>query len=58
MIYEIQMEYIPGNNQIWVSFVDESNKPLYQYDALEAAQAALPALEILSPNYNFRIIEK
>ena len=31
MIYEVQMQFIPGNNQIWVARLNPDD-PIYQYD--------------------------
>lgn len=37
-MYEIQMEFIPGNNQIWVAQLNESD-PIYKYTTLMEAEA-------------------
>jgi hypothetical protein len=38
MVYEVQMQYIPGNDQIWVAHLTPSD-PIYQYDNEAEAQA-------------------
>ena len=59
MLYEIQAEFIPGNNQIWASLKTEGNDFIYQYDTLEAAEIMLPRLKGNVPEgTNLRIVEK
>ena len=59
MLYEIQAEYIPGNNQLWISLKTESNNFIYQYDTLEAAETMLPIIKSnFSKGTTLRIIEK
>lgn len=43
MIYEVQMQFIPGNNQIWVAKLNPDD-PVYQYD--NYAEAAAKATEL------------
>ena len=57
MRYEIQIEFIPGNNQLWVSLKTEDNKFIYAYSTLEEAEAVLPALAMQTPDKKFRIAE-
>ena len=57
MRYEIQIEFIPGNNQLWVSLKTEDNKFIYAYSTLEEAEAALLALALQTPDRKFRIAE-
>ena len=38
MKYEVQMQFIPGLDQIWVSRLNPED-PIYQYDNAEEAQA-------------------
>jgi hypothetical protein len=58
-MYEIQAEYIPGNNQMWMSLRTENNSPVYQYETLEAAEMILPRIQGNFPEgTNLRIIEK
>ena len=59
MIYEIQAEFTPGNNQIWVSFKDQEDRFIYQYDTQEVATNMLPIVQGLFPEgTNLRIIER
>jgi hypothetical protein len=59
MIYEIQAEFIPGNNQIWISLKDQEDKFIYQYDTQEAAENAILTLQNNFPEgTNLRIVEK
>jgi hypothetical protein len=48
MIYEVQMEYIPGNSQIWVAHLTPSD-PIYQYDNEAEAQAKADELQASDP---------
>ena len=58
MKYEIQAEYIPGNNQIWMSFKTEENKFIYLYDAEEIAISTIETIKNSFPEgTKFRIIE-
>ena len=43
-MFEVQMEYIPGVNTIWVSRLSE-NDPIYEYDNLSDAQAKATELQ-------------
>jgi len=38
MIYQVQMEFIPGNSMIWVARLTPDN-PIYDYDNFAEAQA-------------------
>jgi hypothetical protein len=59
MIYEIQAEFIPGNNQIWVSFKDQADQFIYVYPDQEVATNMLPIVQGLFPEgTNLRIIER
>lgn len=59
MIYEIQAEFIPGNNQIWISFKDQSDQFIYMYSDQETATSMLPIVQGLFPEgTNLRIIER
>lgn len=58
-MYEIQAEYIPGNNQMWMSLRTENNSPVYQYETLEAAEMILPRIQGNFPEgTKLRVIEK
>ena len=49
MIYEIQMQYLPGNSQIWVAHLTPSD-PIYQYDNEAEAQAKCDELAAADTN--------
>jgi hypothetical protein len=38
MIYQVQMEFIPGNSMIWVARLNPDD-PIYDYDNFAEAQA-------------------
>jgi hypothetical protein len=44
MVYEVQMQFIPGNPQIWVAHLTPSD-PIYQYDNEAEAQAKADELQ-------------
>lgn len=44
MIYEVQMEFIPGNPMIWVAHLNPGD-PIYQYDNEPEAQAKATELQ-------------
>ena len=44
MIYEIQMQFIPGNDSIWVARLTPED-PIYQYDNEAEAQAKADELQ-------------
>jgi len=44
MVYEVQMQFIPGNDQIWVAHLTP-NDPIYQYDNEAEAQAKADELQ-------------
>jgi len=48
MIYEVQMQFIPGNDQIWVAHLNP-NDPVYQYDNFADAQAKATELQDNDP---------
>jgi len=59
MIYEIQAEFTPGNNQVWVSFKDQTDQLIYAYPDQEVATSMLPIVQGLFPEgTNLRIIER
>jgi hypothetical protein len=43
-MYIVQMQFIPGNDQIWVEKLNP-NDPVYQYDNEAAAQAKATELQ-------------
>jgi hypothetical protein len=48
MLYEVQMEFIPGLDQIWVARLTPED-PIYQYDNLEETQAKADELQAADP---------
>jgi hypothetical protein len=48
MTYEIQMQFIPGNDSIWVARLTPED-PIYQYDNEAEAQAKADELQANDP---------
>lgn len=48
MIYQVEMQFIPGNDQIWVARLNP-NDPVYQYDNEPEAQAKAIELQTDDP---------
>ena len=48
MTFQVQMQYIPGNNSIWVARLDP-NDPIYDYDNEAEAQAKADELQSGDP---------
>ena len=48
MTYEVQMQFIPGNDQIWVARLTPED-PIYQYDNEAEAQAKADELQANDP---------
>lgn len=48
MIYEVQMQFIPGNDMIWVARLNPDD-PIYQYDNEPEAQAKADELQAADP---------
>ena len=48
MIYEVQMQFIPGNDSIWVARLTPED-PIYQYDNEAEAQAKADELQANDP---------
>jgi hypothetical protein len=44
MIYQVQMEYVPGLNTIWVARLTPED-PIYEYDNYADAQAKATELQ-------------
>ena len=44
MIYQVQMQFIPGNDQIWVARINPTD-PIYDYDNEAEAQAKADELQ-------------
>jgi len=48
-MWQVQMEFIPGNTQIWVAHLN-STDPIYQYDNEPEAQAKADELQSQDPS--------
>lgn len=48
MIYQVQMQFIPGSDQIWVARLNP-NDPIYEYDNEPEAQAKADELDLADP---------
>jgi len=58
MIYQVQMQFIPGNNQIWVAKINPDD-PIYEYDnEIEAQQKAeeLQSLDATGRLYRVQLL--
>lgn len=44
MVYQVQMQFIPGSDQIWVAQLTPTD-PIYEYDNEEEAQAKADELQ-------------
>lgn len=44
MTYQVQMQFIPGNDTIWVAHLNP-NDPIYEYDNEPEAQAKATELQ-------------
>lgn len=57
MIYEVQMQFIPGNDQIWVARLTPED-PSYQYDNFADAQAKATELQDNDPTgRQYRVVQ-
>jgi hypothetical protein len=48
MIYQVQMQFIPGSSQIWVARLSPED-PIYNYDNEIEAQARAEELQLEDP---------
>ena len=48
MIFQVQMQFIPGNDSIWVAQLTP-NDPIYEYDNEPEAQAKADELQAADP---------
>jgi len=56
-MYQIQMQYIPGNNQIWVSQLAPTD-PVYQYNNIDEANSIMTVLQTNdSTERQYKIVE-
>jgi hypothetical protein len=57
MIYQVQMQFIPGSDQIWVAKLNPED-PLYEYDNYAEAQAKATELqEADTTGRQYRVVE-
>ena len=57
MIYQIQMQFIPDNDMIWVQKL-EINDPIWEFDTLEEAQQKMEELDSADTSgRKYRIVE-
>lgn len=47
-MYQVQMQFIPGNDQIWVAKLN-SDDLIYEYNSFEEAQAKADELQAADP---------
>lgn len=51
------MQFIPGNNIIWVEKLNDSD-PIYSYNIFEEAENKKKELELKDPTRSYKIIER
>lgn len=57
MIYQVQMQFIPGSNQIWVARLTPED-PIYEYDNFPEAEAKATELqEADTTGRQYRVVE-
>lgn len=47
-MYKVEMQFIPGNNQIWVLKLNPDD-PIYEYDSYEEAEVKAQELQAADP---------
>ncbi len=56
-MYQVQMQYIPGNDQIWVAHLNPTD-PIYEYDNEPEAQAKADELQAADPTgRKYRVVK-
>ena len=56
-MYQVQMQFIPGNDSIWVAKLNPED-PLYEYATLEEAEAKATELQDADPTgRQYRVIQ-
>ena len=57
MIYQVQMQFIPGSDQIWVARLNP-NDPIYEYPTEEEAQLKVDELKLADPtDRQYRVVQ-
>lgn len=57
MIYQVQMQFIPGSDQIWVARLNPED-PIYEYPTQEEAQLKADELKLADPTTRqYRVIQ-
>jgi hypothetical protein len=57
MIYQVQMQFIPGSDQIWVARLNPDD-PIYEYPTQEEAQLKADELSIADPtDRQYRVVQ-
>jgi hypothetical protein len=57
MIYQVQMQFIPGSDQIWVARLNPED-PIYEYDNEPETQAKADELQAADPTGRlYRVIQ-
>lgn len=57
MIYQVQMQFIPGSDQIWVARLNPDD-PIYEYDNEPEAQAKADELQAAdTTGRKYRVIQ-
>ena len=56
-MYQVQMQFIPGSDQIWVARLDP-NDPVYDYDNYAEAQEKADELQAADPTgRQYRVVQ-
>jgi hypothetical protein len=57
MIYQVQMQFIPGSDQIWVARLNPDD-PIYEYPTQEEAQLKADELKLADPtDRQYRVMQ-
>jgi len=57
MIYQVQMQFIPGSDQIWVARLSPDD-PIYEYDNEPEAQLKADELKLADPTTRqYRVVQ-
>jgi hypothetical protein len=54
MTFQVQMQFIPGNDSIWVAHLAPED-PIYEYDNEPEAQAKADELQAADPDRAYRV---